>query len=164
MVYVRDIMTYMNKLAPLEIAEEWDNCGLITGDADQPVGKLLIALEASLEVIQYAVEKGFDMIVTHHPIMLSPILKVNNTTLEGIKLHKLIKNNISLYAAHTNLDGAVGGLNDYLGQLLDIKDMKRLKLRFQEPLTEPLVDKSPGFGAIGELKSPMTLGGLACVV
>ncbi len=151
-VRCRDIMWLMEDLAPARYAEEWDNPGLNIGDPDAEVKKILVALDATEKVIDEAVEKGADMIVTHHPLLFHAIKKINYDRPDGRKIIKLIKNDINMFAAHTNLDAAEGGTNDVLAKMIGLKDLTLLTKGCEEGI---------GIGKIGELEGDMTLGTLS---
>ena len=125
-VKCRDIMWLMEDLAPSSYAEEWDNPGLNVGDAEAEVKKILVALDATETVIDEAIEKGADMIVTHHPLLFHPVKKINYDRPDGRKIIKLIKNGINMFAAHTNLDSAKGGTNDTLARLIGLENISVL--------------------------------------
>ncbi|WP_317854939.1 Nif3-like dinuclear metal center hexameric protein [Chakrabartyella piscis] len=148
---VKDITTYLEEWAPPYLAEDWDNSGLSVGNPNQEVKKILLALDVLDEVIDEAVDLGADMIVTHHPMLL--FKKLNSITTEtpvGNRIHKLIRNNISAYAAHTNLDSAKGGINDILADLAGLQDVSVLEVsHVSEDGTEE------GLGRVGMLPEPM---------
>ncbi|PKM95455.1 MAG: Nif3-like dinuclear metal center hexameric protein [Firmicutes bacterium HGW-Firmicutes-1] len=161
---IKDIMNIVEELAPIYLAEAWDNCGLLVGDERKEVKKLLVALEPSMENIDNAVKNDVDLIVTHHPLMMNKINKITSTTVEGEKLMKLIKNEIGLYCAHTNLDKAQEGLNFYLGKQLKLADIQVLSIeKSYEQLNvnndqEFSIDyNTMGLGVIGSLKEKLTL-------
>lgn len=151
-VRCRDIMWLMEDLAPSKYAEEWDNPGLNIGDADAEVRKILVALDASEEVIDEAVKKGADMIVTHHPLLFHPVKKINYDSPDGRKIIKLIRNNINMFAAHTNLDAVWGGTNDVLSEMIGLRDLKVLASGKYEGV---------GIGRIGVFEGDITLGTLS---
>lgn len=122
-----DIMEYLEKIAPLHLAEEWDNPGLIVGSRQQEINRVAICLDATPAVIQGAVEKGVDLIVSHHPFLFKGLKKINKEDDKGKSVYKLIQNNIGVYSAHTNLDAADQGLNSHLAALLGLKDIGNLK-------------------------------------
>ncbi|PKM52362.1 MAG: Nif3-like dinuclear metal center hexameric protein [Firmicutes bacterium HGW-Firmicutes-7] len=164
---IKDIMAIIEELAPIHLAEAWDNCGLLVGDEKKEVKRLLIALEPSMEVIDEAVEKGIDLIVTHHPLMLNKLNKIISNNVEGRKLIKLIKNDIGLYSAHTNLDKAPNGLNFYLGRLLKLLDIKVLSPSSGENMhhyNNGLENHLMGLGVIGLLEKELTLEKLSKAV
>ena len=105
-VKCRDIMWFMEDLAPAAYAEEWDNPGLNVGNPDADVKKVLVALDATEEVIDEAVEIGADMIITHHPLLFHSVKQINWDKPIGRKLMKLIKNDINMFAAHTSPAGS----------------------------------------------------------
>jgi len=142
MVCVRDVMAKIEQLAPISLAEGWDNVGLIVGNEDCPITKIMVMLDADVNTIDEAIADNVDLIVTHHPILIKPINKITDD-----KLIKLIRNDISLYSAHTNLDSANGGVNDVLAQKLGLDNVGNF----------PFVENSELVGRIGEI-SECTLG------
>lgn len=123
MTKISDIANKMEQLAPRELAEPWDNTGLLVGDKDREVKKLMVMLDADKRTIEEAVKSGVDLIVTHHPLFISPLNTVNDP-----KILTLIENRIALYAAHTNLDSTVGGVNDVLAEKLGLKNPQTVTL------------------------------------
>lgn len=107
------IIDFMEELAPREGAMEYDNVGLLVGRRETDVTKILTALDCTLDVVREAKEKGCELIVCHHPILFGGTKKITDETKEGEMLLCAIENNIAIFAAHTNLDFAQGGLNDY---------------------------------------------------
>lgn len=120
MTNATDIIEYMNKCYPESLAECWDNVGLLIGSGDREVKKVLLTLDVDLDVAREAVETGVDMIISHHPVIFNPIKSITDQDNEGKMVSMLLKNDISVYSAHTNLDVANGGLNDYAAKLLGI--------------------------------------------
>lgn len=110
MATVKDIYNYIDSFAPFSTQAEWDNSGLLVGNEDQIVNKILFALDVTSDVIEQAKECGIDLIVTHHPVIFKPVSTVLNDSL----IYKLIENKISIICAHTNYDKAVDGVNDIL--------------------------------------------------
>lgn len=154
-VRCREIMWLMEDLAPARYAEEWDNPGLNIGDPEAEVKKIIVALDASEAVIDEAVEKGADMIVTHHPLLFHPVKKINYDSPDGRKIIKLIRNNINMFAAHTNLDAVKGGTNDVLAEMLGLKNLSVLSMGNEEGV---------GIGRTGEFDGDVTLGMLSVKV
>lgn len=144
----KDIASAIETLAPKNLAYEWDNVGLLCGDYEQDVKKVLLTLDLDQGVVEEAVKIGADMIVGHHPIMFNPINKINECNAEGKVVRSLIRNNISYYAAHTNLDVAKGGLNDLLAKKLGLENTSML---------EAVAAEGEGIGRIGTLKNPVSL-------
>lgn len=107
------IIGFLENVAPVDIAMEYDNVGLLVGRWDKEVKKIVTALDCTLDVIHEAIAIGADLVVCHHPVMFGGVKKITDKTCEGEMLLLAIENNIAIYAAHTNLDFAQGGLNDY---------------------------------------------------
>ena len=128
-------------------AEEWDNCGLQVGRRDKLLNKVIVALTPGEAAIQAAVDAGVDMLLTHHPMIFKPTKSVTTDTVLGQSIIKLIQHDINLYCAHTNLDMAVGGVNDVLAKTLNLQDVEIL-----ENVTEEY-----GIGRVGNLAEPMAL-------
>ncbi|MFZ5973938.1 MAG: Nif3-like dinuclear metal center hexameric protein [Bacillota bacterium] len=129
-VACRTICEIMETIAPAALAMDFDNVGLLVGDPDTSVQKVLVALEATPGVIDEAVQAGAQMILTHHPLMLEPVRRVTAGT--GALVYRLARAGISLYAAHTNLDIVQGGVNDVLAGLLGLKKVERLQPYYEK--------------------------------
>lgn len=152
MVNLHDITEKLENSFPLCNACSWDNVGLLVGNRQKTVSKVLVALDFDIEVAKEAKDMGAELIITHHPIMFSPINKITSDTPAGRALLYLIENNIALYSAHTNLDCSPGGINDYLVNLYGFKNMRHSDID---------EGKTYGLGRISDLPSPMTLKELA---
>lgn len=107
MTTCKAVMTCMEKLAPVIYAEKWDNVGLLVGEKEKEVNKVMVALDATDDVIAQAVEQKVDMLITHHPMIFSAMKRINTDDFIGRRIIQLIKNDISYYAMHTNLDVCV---------------------------------------------------------
>lgn len=118
MICVKDVFDCLNALAPVELKMDFDNVGILVGERSHKVEKCLIALDITDEVIAEAVRMGADLIVSHHPLIFTPLKSVLSDDLVGRKLIKIIKNDISAICMHTNLDIAEGGVNDALMKAL----------------------------------------------
>lgn len=119
---------------PLNLAYDWDNVGLLVGDFDMDVKKVLVVLEANEKVIEEAIENNIDLIITHHPFIFKKMNKINTQDLKGKLIHKLIKNDIALYSMHTNFDIAYDGLNDYFMKVIGLENSKVLEVTNTEVL------------------------------
>ena len=139
MITVKDIRDLIHSVAPFDTQEEWDNSGLLVGSASREVNGILFALDATERVIDEAVEKGAQLIVTHHPLMLHGRRELTDADHEGRIVARLIRENISLIAAHTNLDQAAGGINDTLAAVCGLESVE-----------------GDGFFRCGTLPSPVT--------
>jgi dinuclear metal center YbgI/SA1388 family protein len=121
-----DIIDILDKLAPPFLAEEWDNCGLQLGDPSWPVTRIWVALDPTLQVIEAASAQKVNLLITHHPLIFKPLRSLEFNTPLGAVIHRATRNNLAIFAAHTNLDSATGGLNDMLARRLGLEDLKPL--------------------------------------
>jgi dinuclear metal center YbgI/SA1388 family protein len=119
---------------PLNLAYGWDNVGLLVGDLNIEIKKVLVSIEANDKLVEEAIEKDVDLIVTHHPFIFSKINRVTTSDYKGKLIHKLIKNDIAIYSTHTNFDIAFDGLNDYFMTLLGIEESTILDVTYSEQL------------------------------
>ncbi len=115
------IVDFMEEIAPKEGAMEYDNVGLLLGRGEKEVTRVLTSLDCTLDVVREAKEKGCEVIVCHHPVMFGGVKKITDETKEGEMLLLAAENNIAIFAAHTNLDFAEGGLNDYFLEKIGYK-------------------------------------------
>lgn len=122
MATVIDIYNYIDSFAPFSTQAEWDNSGLLVGNENSVVNKIIFALDVTSDVIEQAKNVGADLIVTHHPVIFKPVSNVLNNSL----IYKLIENNISIICAHTNYDKAIGGVNDILCKTINVADYEKI--------------------------------------
>ncbi|MBW9147422.1 Nif3-like dinuclear metal center hexameric protein [Clostridium sp. CM028] len=121
---VSTIEHIMQQVAPHILKEDYDNVGLMVGDKDAQVTKILIALDCTMDVIREAKNKGCNFILTHHPLLFVKPKTITTDTLVGKKIIELIVNGINVYASHTNLDSVKGGLNDIVTEILGFTNYK----------------------------------------
>ncbi len=121
MVSVRDIYNYLNTLAPVETQEEWDNSGMLVGDMNAEVKRVVVVLDIDEKSVETAKEIGADLIVSHHPVIFSAMKKF----VKGSIPFELAANSINAICMHTPLDIADGGTNDTLAELLGFKPYKK---------------------------------------
>jgi len=146
MTQVRDVERRLFDWAPPSLAEDWDNVGQLVGTCEGEVHKILVALDVTEAVVSEALAIGADLIVSHHPVMNCTWHKVQNVrsdNAQGRLLMRLIRNGISVICMHTNLDAAVGGVNDALAN--------QLGLQTPQPFNDEKI------GRIGTLKSEIPL-------
>ena len=124
MTTVGDILSYLETLAPRSMKMDWDNVGLLCGGKSRPVTKVLVALDPFEGVCKEAVQWGAELILTHHPLIFSPLKSVTDETSIGRAVQLLCANSISAINAHTNLDCAPGGVNDCLAETLGLSDIQ----------------------------------------
>ncbi|MFI3247769.1 MAG: Nif3-like dinuclear metal center hexameric protein [Rikenellaceae bacterium] len=141
---VKDITKLIEEFAPLKLQASYDNAGLIVGREDREVQSALLAVDLTEEVIAEALEMGIDMIITHHPIIFSPLKRFNSRDYVERCVEQAIKHDLVIYAAHTNLDSAEGGMSWRLGEMIGVENMRVLEM------TD--ADLNGGFGIVGELR------------
>lgn len=115
---ISEIITKLEQFAPCELAEEWDNVGLMVGNAGAECTGVISVLDLTLDAIKQAVKKDCNLIVTHHPFIFGGLKNIDLSTAKGRAIELLIKNNICVYSMHTNLDKCAGGINEVLAQKL----------------------------------------------
>lgn len=123
---VSALVELFDRLYSFALAEEWDNVGLIAGDSKAEVTGVAFCLDVTHDVLDEAIEAGCNVVVTHHPLIFRAIKRLNAAELQGGMVAKAFRQGLSLIALHTNLDSAVGGLNDTLCDLLGLHDVKPL--------------------------------------
>lgn len=121
---INDIITKFEESYPTSYAFDGDNVGLLVGDKNATVTKVLATCDVDLGVVEEAIEKGANFIVSHHPLMFHPVNRMTEDSPEQKTIRLMIENGISHYAAHTNLDTGAGGINDLMAQMLGMEDTK----------------------------------------
>jgi dinuclear metal center YbgI/SA1388 family protein len=116
----------MHQWAPPSIKLSYDNVGLLLGDPSAPVSKVLVCLDVTEAIVDEALEKNCELIVSHHPLIFQKISSINPTDEQGRIIYKMIRNNISLLSAHTNLDAALDGVSFVLANNLGLDDLQFL--------------------------------------
>ncbi|NVI89551.1 Nif3-like dinuclear metal center hexameric protein [Actinomadura sp. BRA 177] len=144
------VITVLEELYPPAWAESWDAVGLVCGDPDQEVRRVLFAVDPVAAVIDEALEWGAGLVVTHHPLLLRGVHSVAATTPKGRLIHRMITNGIALHTAHTNADRADPGVSDALARAVGLTGDLR-------PMVPADDDPRRGLGRIGELDEPVTL-------
>ena len=133
------IIEAMERFAPKCLAENWDNVGLLLGSPSQVIRKILVTLDVTQAVAEKAIQDGVDMIVVHHPIIFKAVNRIRTDLPQGKLLASLLKADIAVYAAHTNLDSATGGVNDVLAAKLELVDSQPLTVSYTETLYKLVV-------------------------
>jgi dinuclear metal center YbgI/SA1388 family protein len=126
LVRVGHVADAVERIAPLPLAEGWDNCGLQVGDPGAEVGRVLVALTPLPEVFAEAEEKGADFLLFHHPLIFQPVKTLDTSLYPGDLLARSIRNGMSLYAAHTNYDAAPAGVSAALAEALGLQGPLRV--------------------------------------
>ncbi len=143
------------QIAPLRLAESWDNVGLLVGDRSRLVSRVMTCLTITPAVVDEAVERRVDLVVTHHPLPFKPLAKITSDTVTGRMLLGLIAGGVAVYSAHTAFDSAVGGINATWAEKLGLRDVA--------PLVVDAAAEDPtlGSGRYGRLPTPVSVAGLA---
>ena len=143
---IKDVTSVIESFAPLSWQESYDNAGLVVGREDDDVHAALLAVDVTEEVLDEAERLGCDLVITHHPIVFHPLKRFNSADAVQRCVERAIRRGIALYACHTNLDSAPGGMSWYLAGMLGIGDLR---------LLQPSAEEGVGFGVVGELPEPV---------
>ena len=155
---VADIVDLMEELAPLSLAEEWDNCGLQIGHPDWTVEKIWVSLDPLYEVVASAAVQQVDLLITHHPLFFKPVKTIDVSTPLGKVVAGVIASKTAVYAAHTNLDSAREGVNEILARKIGLTGLEAMIPAQPKDESQPA---ALGLGRIGLLPQPTTLGEFA---
>jgi len=126
---LHELTSYLESIAPLAYQEEYDNSGLIVGNANQEISQALISLDCTEAIVDEAIATGCQVIISHHPIVFKGLKKFNGKTYVERVVEKAIRHNIALYAIHTNLDNVMGGVNARICQVLGLKNARTLSAK-----------------------------------
>jgi len=140
---IKEITDVIERFAPLAWQEPYDNAGLIVGRPDDRVRKALLAVDVTEEVLDEAVREGCDLVVTHHPLVFHPLKRFNSADAVERCVERAIREGIALYACHTNLDSAPGGMSWRLAEMLGVESLSLL-----QPSEK---GEGVGFGVVGRL-------------
>lgn len=124
---IREIISVLEKFAPLQLQEDYDNSGLQTGDPDMEVASALLTLDVTEAVIEEAIHRNAGLVVAHHPLIFGSLRSITPKNYVGRILLKAIQNNISIYAAHTNLDNMYEGVNALIAQKMGLHNTRILQ-------------------------------------
>ncbi len=142
---LRVIIAALERLAPLRLQDEWDNSGLQVGFPESEVGRVLVCLDITEEVVDEAVAKGCNMIVSHHPLLFKALRQVSDATYQQRCVVRALSAGISIYSAHTSLDNAPDGVNHKIAEKLGLQQLRWLL---------PKEGEDAGSGLVGELPRP----------
>lgn len=149
-IYIKDVISTIENFAPLSWQENYDNSGLTLGNIENECSGTYVCLDLSEEIIENAIKSNCNLIISHHPILFKAIKNIDYTSTLGKIIVKSIKNDIVIYAAHTNMDNALNGVNGILAQKIGLVNIIPLSNGSDFEHENWL-----GGGAIGELKKPM---------
>lgn len=141
---LNEIIKVLEQAAPRQLQDDYDNSGLQVGFPEDEISSVLVCLDITEEVVEEAVSKGCEMIVSHHPLIFHPLRQVSDSTYQQRCVSKALKAGIAIYSAHTSLDNAPGGVNHKIAELLGVQNLSWLSAKDG-------VDA--GSGVIGELKA-----------
>ncbi len=167
-----DLMEILEEIAPVELAESWDNPGLQVGSLDHNIQRVVLSLDPTVQAVEYAGSLHAQLLLTHHPLIFKPISSIRDGDYPGGVVYEAIRQGLSIVALHTNLDAAHEGINAILAKLLGLEEVEPLCQAgvAQGPKGSPFAHdelgaeedrkKSPaktGLGRIGDLASPLAL-------
>lgn len=150
-VTIRDIIAGIDRETPFGLAETWDNVGLLVGSPEQEVRKILLALDPTTALVDEAVARGADTIITHHPVIFKPLPRIDTSSPEGSLLEKALIHHIAIIACHTNLDSSKEGVSDILASELGLTDLTPL-----HP-SVPGIEEDTGLGRTGRYTEPIAI-------
>lgn len=158
MIKVKNISKAIEAFAPKFLKEDYDNVGLMVGDEDKIVTRVLLSLDCTKEVINEAISLNVDLIVTHHPLLFRKPKNIVKGDLVGDKIITLIKKDIALYACHTNLDSAKGGINETIVKMLGFNSSQIIEPNEKENY------KDCGIGRIVKLENEILFSDLINII
>lgn len=147
-----DLIQRFEMFANPALAESWDHVGLQLGNPERPVKRVMTALDCRPEVVQEAIEKNVDFIFNHHPAMFHAVKTLDVRDPQIAMYQTLLEHGITVYAAHTNLDNANGGMNDWLAAQLELTNVEPLQITGIDPIS----GRDYGMGRLGDLLQPMS--------
>ena len=150
-VRIKDIIAGLDREAPFSLAEDWDNVGLLVGSPEHHVRSILIGLDPTNGLLDEAIDRGADTILTHHPVIFRPLPCINTASPEGRLLEKALSHQIAIIACHTNLDSAAEGVSDILATALGLTSLT--------PLLPAPGSNAPdvGLGRLGSYDPPLAI-------
>ncbi len=146
---LNDWIADMERIAPPELALAWDNVGLLVSPETERIERVLVALDCTAEVADEAADCGAQLVLTHHPVLFSGAKRILRDAPDTAAVYRLIRRGVGLYAAHTNLDAAPGGVNDALAARLGLTDVRPLP--------------PEGLGRVGTLPEALPLAAFAAL-
>lgn len=144
MIKVKDIASVIEEFAPKKLQEAYDNAGLQVGDPEMEVSAALLCLDITEEVLDEALERHCNLIVSHHPLLFKGLKEISGKTSTERIVIRAIKENVAIYSAHTNLDSAWEGVSHEIAHMLNIRNLSVLEPRVNDPST--------GLGVVGDIQ------------
>jgi dinuclear metal center YbgI/SA1388 family protein len=152
---VADIAAFLDRFAPHDLAESWDNVGLLVGSLASPVSRIMTCLTVTPQTAREAIDNRAELIISHHPVLFRPLKRLTDQTSEGRVLLELTAAQVAVYSPHTAFDSAAQGINERLASGLRLQNITPLA---------PLDDPARGAGRQGRLPRPVSLAALADAV
>jgi dinuclear metal center YbgI/SA1388 family protein len=153
MASLKDIINVLENIAPSSLALSFDNAGLNIGEKNSEIKGITVCLDATVDVVDEAVKNGSNLIISHHPVIFSPIKNLNDGYENYHVVTSAVKNGINVYSMHTNLDSVTGGVNDTIADLLGVENKQIIQC----------VGENAGIGRVGDI-APTTIENLAKTV
>lgn len=151
---VADVIEFLERFAPLHLAEDWDNVGLLVGGREAEVQRVMTCLTLTPDVAAEAIVRRDDLVVTHHPVLFRPIQRLTGDTVEGQMLLDLVAAGVAVYSPHTAFDSAADGINRALAESLGLADIAPLR-----PVVTADTTNDPAAGSDASAESPPLGGG-----
>lgn len=151
-VPLHQLIDFLREFAPPDLAESWDNVGLLIGDPGSEVSSVLTCLTLTPNVAAEAIARRTQLIVTHHPVLFRAVKQITSTTTEGRMLLSLIRAGVAVYSPHTSYDSAADGINQQLARSFDLQEV--------QPLRPSSLEPSRGSGRFGLLPRPTSMSEL----
>lgn len=146
-IQIHHLLAGLEQIAPFSLAENWDNVGLLVGNPEACVTAILLGLDPSIQLLEEAIARGADTIITHHPIIFHPLATILTNSPAGLFLEKALTHKINIIACHTNLDNAAEGVSDALAEALGLTELTPLR---------PGTIVETGAGRIGSFDPPLS--------
>jgi dinuclear metal center YbgI/SA1388 family protein len=154
---VKDVVSFLREFAPVDLAEDWDNVGLLVGAGADDVSSVLTCLTLTPDVAAEAIERSVQLVVTHHPVLFRSVQQITDATSEGRMLLDLIRAGVCVYSPHTSYDSASEGVNRQLSDALQLTDIRPLRPSVRVSDEADTNASSAGAGRFGDLPSPISL-------
>jgi len=158
---IEQVCSYLAEFAPLELAEDWDNVGLLVGRPDRPSGRIMTCLTVTPATVSEAVQAGVDLIVTHHPLPFRPLKSITPDATVGWMLLQLIEHRVAVYSPHTAFDSAAQGINQQLAAGLGLVDIEPLEPAELAESADRAGAAAVGSGRMGRLPTAAPLAEVA---
>jgi GTP cyclohydrolase I len=155
---LKDILKVLDGVAPFSIAEEWDNSGFQVGFLSEKITKVLISLDPTIEALRSARDRNAQLLLTHHPLIFNRLSNINPDVYPGDVISEALTSRVSIVAVHTNLDMAIGGINDILARMIGLQNVGALVKK------DNSFDVLDGLGRIGDLPETISLSEVAGIV